>query len=274
MFKNIFSLCLLIGFILLIMPMESICISESNRVAPFAREKVSIKIVYDNYRVNPDLIPSWGFSCVIKTPSQTILFDTGGNSSILLSNMRKMNIDPEKIDVVFISHIHADHLGGLLGFLEENKNVVVYIPASFPDGIRKQIKLNGAQYQNIAESVQLFDNIFTTGQMGTWIKEQSLILKTEDGLIVITGCAHPGIINIINKVKKILPGEKIFLVMGGFHLSGVSDSSLENIIENFNHAGIQKVAPSHCSGDRCRELFKRNFKENYINSGLGKIILF
>ncbi|MEA2022632.1 MAG: MBL fold metallo-hydrolase [Candidatus Caldatribacteriota bacterium] len=274
MFKNIFSLYSLVGFILLIIPMESICISENSRVYSYIREKVSIKIVYDNYRVNPDLISSWGFSCVIKTSSQTILFDTGVNSSILLSNMRKMNIDPKKIDIVFISHIHADHLGGLLGFLEKNENVTVYIPTSFPDEIKKQIKLHGAQYQNIGESMQISDNIFTTGQMGTWIKEQSIILKTGDGLIVITGCAHPGIVNIINKVKKILPGEKIFLVMGGFHLSGVSELSLKNIVGKFKEAGIQKVAPSHCSGDRCRELFKANFKENYINSGLGKIILF
>ena len=74
---------------------------------------VTIVVVYDNYQVNSNLSPAWGFGCVIRTPTQDILFDTGGDSSILLSNMEKMNIDPKDIDIVVISHIHGDHVGGL-----------------------------------------------------------------------------------------------------------------------------------------------------------------
>lgn len=108
--------------------------------------------------------------------------------------------------------------------------------------------------------------------MGTWIKEQSLVLNTEKGLVVITGCAHPGVVNIAKKAKQILPDKNIYLVMGGFHLSGASDSELRSIIKGFRDIGVQKVAPSHCSGDRCRELFKEEYKQDYIESGVGKII--
>lgn len=241
--------------------------------APIPTEgQVSIIDVYDNYQVNPNLTTSWGFGCVIRTPTKDILFDTGGNSSILLSNMEKMKIYPQEIDIVVISHIHGDHVGGLDGFLERNGNVKVYIPASFPNSWREKIKSHGAEYQDVKGSVQISSNIWTTGEMGTWIKEQSLVLNTEEGLVVITGCAHPGIVNIAKQAKQILPDKNIYLVMGGFHLSGASDSELTSIIRGFRDLGVQRVASSHCSGDRCRELFEEEYKGDYIESGAGKTI--
>lgn len=236
--------------------------------------KISITTVYDNYQVDPKLATSWGFGCVIRTPKKAILFDTGGDSSILLSNMEKMNIDPKDIDIVVISHIHGDHVGGLNGFLERNGKAKVYIPASFPNSWRKKIKSFGTEYQDVKDSVQISDNVYTTGEMGTWIKEQSLVLNVKEGLIVLTGCAHPGVVNIAKKAKQMLADKNIYLVMGGFHLSSASDSKLKSIIKEFRDIGVQKVAPCHCSGDRCREMFREEYKEDYIESGVGKIIIF
>jgi 7,8-dihydropterin-6-yl-methyl-4-(beta-D-ribofuranosyl)aminobenzene 5'-phosphate synthase len=260
--------------------MENSCKSSKEGTEPKKEEvipgpiegNVSIIIVYDNYRVNPDLTTCWGFGCVIRTPTKNILFDTGGVSSILLSNMEKMNVDPKNIDIVIISHIHGDHVGGLNGFLEKNGDVIVYIPSSFPNSIRKNIKSYGAEFQDVKNSMQISDDAFTTGQMGTWLKEQSLVLNTKEGLIVITGCAHPGIENVAKRAKQILPNKNIYLVMGGFHLSGASDSKLKSVLKGLRNLGVQKVAPSHCSGDRCRKLFKEEYKEDYIESGVGRII--
>jgi 7,8-dihydropterin-6-yl-methyl-4-(beta-D-ribofuranosyl)aminobenzene 5'-phosphate synthase len=236
--------------------------------------KISITTVYDNYQVDPKLATSWGLGCVVRTPKKAILFDTGGDSSILLSNMEKMNIDPKDIDIVVISHIHGDHVGGLNGFLERNGKAKVYIPASFPNSWRKKIKSFGTEYQDVKDSVQISDNVYTTGEMGTWIKEQSLVLNVKEGLIVLTGCAHPGVVNIAKKAKQMLADKNIYLVMGGFHLSSASDSKLKSIIKEFRDIGVQKVAPCHCSGDRCREMFREEYKEDYIESGVGKIIIF
>jgi len=72
-------------------------------------------------------------------------------------------------------------------------------------------------------------------------------LDTKKWLIIITGCAHPGIVDIVKKATKILPYKKIYLVMGGFHLSGDSYSEIEEIIEVFRNLAVQKIAPSHCS---------------------------
>lgn len=219
-----------------------------------AEGQITISVVYDNYQVDSNLATGWGFGCVIRTPTQDILFDTGGDSSILLSNMEKMNIDPKDIDIVVISHIHGDHVGGLDGFLDRNANVRVYIPASFPDSWRDKIESHGAEYQDVTGATQMSDRVYTTGEMGTWIKEQSLVVDTNKGLVIISGCAHPGVLNIAKKAREILPHREFYLFMGGFHLSGSSDSELRNIVQGFRDIGVRKVAPSHCSGDRCRPL--------------------
>jgi len=272
---------LVIGFIFIGMFIESYHKfpkrkAQPKKVEPIhtpMKEEIPILIVYDNYQVNPNLTTGWGFGCVIQTPSKDILFDTGGQSSTLLFNMEKMNIEPKDINIVVISHIHRDHLGGLYGFLERNGTAKVYIPASFPNAIREKIKSYGAKYQDVNGPIQISENVYTTGEMGIRIKEQSLVLDTKEGLVIITGCAHPGIINIAKKAKQILDDKNIHLIIGGFHLSDASDSKLISIIKVFKDLGVQRVAPSHCSGDRCRDLFKEEYKNNYIRSGVGKIIM-
>jgi len=172
-----------------------------------------------------------------------------------------MDIDPEDIDTVVISHIHGDHTGGLSGFLGTNSAVTVYIPASFPDSWREGIKSQGAEYKDVGETMQISQGIYSTGEMGTSTVEQSLIVDTDQGLVVITGCAHPGILNIVGRSQEILRDSEIYLCMGGFHLSGSSPSELSSIVQGFRETGVHKVAPSHCSGDKCRQLFEKKISE-------------
>jgi len=224
-------------------------------------KRIKIVTLYDNYQVDPKLETGWGFSCLIRRSPKgegepNILFDTGADSPTLLSNMEKLEIKPEEIDIMVLSHIHGDHVDGLEGFLEKNGKVKVYIPASFPNSIREKIKSFGGAYIDTSTSAEISNNVHSTEELGTWIKEQSLIVKTEKGIVVITGCAHPGIVNIIKKAKEIFPKEGVYLVLGGFHLSGTSDIELKNIINDFRKLDVQKVAPCYCAGDRCRELFK------------------
>ncbi|OYT41864.1 MBL fold metallo-hydrolase [Candidatus Pacearchaeota archaeon ex4484_26] len=232
---------------------------------------VSITTIYDNYQYNPGLKTGWGFSCLVKTENITLLFDTGGDSETLLSNMEKLKILPSEVDIIVLSHIHGDHTGGLKGFLEKNSKVKVYLPKSFPSSFKTDVESEGATAIDVHEPIEIEKGTYTTGELGVLIKEQSLIINTEKGIIVITGCAHPGIVNIVRKAKEIT-NENIYLVLGGFHLGGVSDSNLKSIIADFRKLGVEKVAPCHCSGDRCRELFKEEYKDNFISNGVGKII--
>jgi 7,8-dihydropterin-6-yl-methyl-4-(beta-D-ribofuranosyl)aminobenzene 5'-phosphate synthase len=261
-FSVVLVLFILLGFFIFVRERkakqhkEEILQKELERSSSETMEKAKITLItiYDNYKVNPELKTGWGFSCLIKIEDKNILFDTGADSETLLSNMEKMGINLKEIDFVFISHLHGDHTGGLSGILKIKPNLKVYKPEDF------------------SSPTQIINGIWTTGPLGTDIKEQSLIIESKQGLIIITGCAHPGIVNIVKKAKEMFPNENVYLVLGGFHLFGASDSELKIIINDFKKLSVEKVAPCHCSGDRCRELFKEEYKENFIENGVGKII--
>ena len=235
------------------------------------KNKTTITIVYDNNSYDNRLMTAWGFSCVVKSSQNCILFDTGGDGIALLHNMAKLGIDPKEIDAVVLSHVHGDHLGGLASFLECNSKVTVYMPISFPQRLKGDVRITGAKLEEVDRARELFDDTFTTGELNSGIKEQSLVLKTPKGLGVITGCAHPGIVNIAKKAKD-FTREEIHLIIGGFHLGGISPSQISEVVGSLLQLGVKRVAPCHCSGEVTRSLFSEYFDDDYINCGAGKEI--
>lgn len=240
--------------------------------APKSEDRLTITIVYDNNDYDQRLEAKWGFSCLIEGPEKTILFDTGGDGVTLLSNLRKLNIDPRKVDAVMLSHIHGDHVGGLSSFLEENSDVIVYLPQSFPETFKHKVKSFGAVVDEVSEGRELFTGVYTTGELGRGIKEQSLVVKTSQGLVIVTGCAHPGVVNIIRAAKNMVGQEAVYLAVGGFHLMSAPTAQIESLIQEFRRLSVKEGAPCHCSGDKARRLFKEQYGEDYIPSGVGKRI--
>ena len=232
---------------------------------------MDITVVYDNNPFKEGLQTAWGFSCLITGTEKTILFDTGGDSSILLNNMEKLAIEPNSIDTVVLSHIHGDHTGGLGGFLEKNSNVIVYLPKSFSKRFKDNVQAYGAKIVEAEQSLKVCEDVYSTGWLGTLIKEQSLIIRTEAGLIVMTGCAHPGIVKIVDTAGDLLKDD-ILLVMGGFHLEWATAGKIEKIISAFERLNVRYAGPCHCSGDKARAAFEKHFGGNYINIGAGKVI--
>jgi 7,8-dihydropterin-6-yl-methyl-4-(beta-D-ribofuranosyl)aminobenzene 5'-phosphate synthase len=230
-----------------------------------------MNIVFDNYEFNPELQPKWGFACLIAGFNEILLFDTGSNGQILLNNMKNLELDPDKMRKLLISHDHWDHTGGLKSLLNENPQLDVYVLSSFSDEIKKSVAESGARLIENDDFKMLLPGIHTTGTLGTDIKEQSLVIETNKGLVIITGCAHPGIINIIEHVKKRFD-KNIYMVLGGFHLMNSSDTDLLRTIIRLKELGVQKIGPCHCSGDRCRIIFKEEYKDDYTDIGVGKIL--
>lgn len=230
--------------------------------------KLTITILYDNNEHDERLETAWGFSCLVEGLEKTILFDTGGDSSMLLSNMDKLAIAPRDVEVIMISHIHQDHLGGLAGFLKQNSRVTVYLPQHFPDSIKSMVRESKAELIEVHEALKVCKNAHSTGELGTWIKEQSLVVESGKGLVVITGCAHPGVVNVVREAKELLKGD-VFLVLGGFHLCWMNAPQIKGIINGVREEGVEKVAPCHCSGDLARSSFEKTYGRNFIKVGVG-----
>lgn len=236
--------------------------------AASAAESVRLTILYDNYLSNESLHTAWGFSCLVEVGKKTILFDTGGSAEILLSNMATLGIDPARIEIVVLSHIHGDHVGGLSGVLELNNSVTVYLPASFPSYFKDQVGAHGALVVEVRGPTEIVPGVWSTGEMGTWIKEQGLVVQSSKGLVVITGCAHPGVVNMVKAAKQIADQE-VHLVVGGFHMFGMSKAQVQSVINAFQKLGVHQVAPCHCSGDLTRDLFHAAYGAGFFPAGAG-----
>jgi len=192
------------------------------------------------------------------------------DGSLLLANMEKLGIAPEKVEILVLSHIHVDHVGGLSRFLERSSRpLTVYLPKSFRERFKAGVKQRGAGVAEVGEAVEICERVYTTGELGQSIKEQSLVIRTDEGLVVITGCAHPGVVHIVEKARELF-GKDVYLVMGGFHLGGASSATLRQIVDDIQGFGVKHVAPCHCSGDSARKMFAEAYGEDFIRVGVGK----
>ena len=122
------------------------------------------------------------------------------------------------------------------------------------------------------EPTDLFSNIYSTGAMGD-ASEQSIIIDTNEGLIVISGCAHSGI-EAITKRAKATFDKKILLLLGGFHLFNKDEANIIEVVNYIKALGTKYVCPSHCTGEKAKNIFKQKFGEHYIDGGAGVNIAF
>jgi len=210
---------------------------------------MKITILYDNTAFWPELKSDWGFSALVETEKRTILFDTGSDGSILLENMKKLEIDPSSVDDVFISHNHFDHVGGLSAFLNENNNVTVIVPSSLR-GIR-----NAKEVIHVKRSMELYENIYSTGELD--FIEQSMVVRIDKGLVIMAGCSHPKMKHILDAASKF--GD-VYAIIGGLH--GFNEYDL--------FKNLSLICPTHCT--QHIEDIKSLYPEKYLEGGAGKII--
>jgi 7,8-dihydropterin-6-yl-methyl-4-(beta-D-ribofuranosyl)aminobenzene 5'-phosphate synthase len=231
-----------------------------------------LKVLYDKDAVDKRIKTGWGFSVLVE---ENILFDTGEDGGFLMQNMEIAGVDTDKINKIVISHDHWDHTGGLWELLKKKKgDVEVYGCKNFQDDFKEKVKSTGAECIEVDVFREIEKNICTTGEIegeykGAFMPEQGIVLKTENGVSLITGCAHPGIFNMVSSVMAGCPGENIYLVAGGFHLLSSDAREINYIAGEFKKAGIKKVGPTHCSGPDAEKIFKEFYGENYIDIKAG-----
>ncbi|TFH49217.1 MAG: MBL fold metallo-hydrolase, partial [Bacteroidia bacterium] len=198
---------------------------------------VTIKVIYDNYIKVPGMTPDWGYSILIEGLDSEILFDAGTKPDIFESNLKKMNIDASQVDFLVISHEHGDHTGGIPSFAKMKADIPVIIPESFTEDFKKGIVDLGLKPLLVNEPAQICGNLFTSGMFDFEIAEQALVLNTKKGLVVMTGCAHSGIINILRQIRSSF-NKDVYMVFGGFHLMDKSEKEMETIISEMKALGV------------------------------------
>jgi len=191
---------------------------------------MKLKIVYDN-EAKLGFKEGWGFSCIIEMENEKILFDTGWDGNILLSNMEKFGVRPAEIKRAIISHDHWDHAGGLTHIAK--KDIQLYVPRSFSRRFKSELS-SRFELHEVESAQQICKGVWTTGELGKEIKEQSAVLETKQGLIVIVGCSHPGVRNILSSAARF---GKVVGIIGGMHDFDDYDAL----------KGLKLIGPSHCT---------------------------
>ncbi len=277
---------------------------------------MKIVVLTDNRKINSELETEHGLSIYLETTNYKCLLDTGG-SDLFIRNAEKLNIDLSAVDFVFISHGHADHIGGLSYFLEMNLRAKVIISCnalsqkffSQRNGMHRiSVETDFSKYYDrfifvdnelkIDKEIQVFVNTSNDFAKplgnGNLFKENAdselipddfnhelILTMGKDKLFVFTGCAHQGLLNILQTVKEksIVP---IRWVMGGFHLLDTKNGIVyENQIQINeiatylnNKYPLTDFITGHCTGEKVYEQLKKNLHRQLINFYTGFSISF
>jgi len=230
---------------------------------------MKVIILVDNRVALDGTMAAWGFSAYIDNGRTKILVDTGPNFRTLENNAKVIGVNLDEISAIFISHMHGDHCGALETLLNTYElDVPVFIPSKRHWGW----KLKFGKLIYVDKPMRLIDEMYSTGPLGLWLTEHSFIAKVgSNSSILVTGCAHPGILKIIEFVTKLF-GFNILAVIGGMHLMGASRFELERIVKKINGFKVRHICPCHCSGEDFLKVLLNSFSGKVHRCGCGVTI--
>ena len=313
-------------------------------------EKVSLTVLVDNkadlivesnenvkYFTEKPLLAEHGFSVLIQINDleEKILWDAGVSKQTLIENMHRMELNPQTISMIALSHGHSDHYAGMTmildemnllpeakewdgkvsqedveNFLKKNQIPIVSHPAAYrerwwkkDDGTlvgplnstpRKEWEAAGAKITTSIKPYKLVDGCWTTGYVprvsfeksgrpkqllyregsdflrDDLDEDQAIVINVEDkGLVILSGCAHSGIVNTIEHAKAFTGINKIYAVIGGFHLARAKDEEITKTIEYLKNEKPMYVVPSHCSGFQAISRFAQEMPDEFIEGVVG-----
>ncbi|MDX2479198.1 MAG: MBL fold metallo-hydrolase [Desulfuromusa sp.] len=254
------------------------------------------------------LLGEHGFSCHLQTPSGNFLFDSGGGMTIL-NNAKLLGIDFTKLQGIIFSHGHLDHTGGLKQVLEKTGEIPIYAhPDLFSEHYSKnsgkthmigvpwsqaELEKLGAEFIFSAaphivtpelllsgevpriSTVETGDpNLLSISTLGEQITDPlhddlSLFITTDKGLVILLGCAHAGLLNIIDHAIKVTGEKKIYMVLGGTHLKFCSEEQMTATLERLEGLDVDLIGASHCTGLRGARMLAERFGERFFSASVG-----
>ncbi len=265
-----------------------------------------ITVLYDAFGKPSAMQKDWGYAALIEYGGKRILFDTGDNPDILAKNVKAKGVDLSKLDFVVMSHRHGDHMGGMDYLLSVNPKVKIYAPKenfgvygfslpskfyrkaeSLPpeqryyDGSPPEIMKfgsawPGANFELIDKTTEVAPGIHLIALVSDKpttleLKELSLALDTPNGIVLVVGCAHPGIDKIVEAATAI--NKHIHFIAGGFHLVVAQDDAIGKIVNQLHDTyQVEYIAPGHCTGEPTFVALKQAFGDHYLYAGLGTTI--
>ena len=236
-------------------------------------DSIRLVMLYNNVGNNGTYKKRWGLSVWIEKNSEAVLFDVGWKPNALWHNIERSGVDVQKLSKIVISHTHRDHIYGLESVLNKlNYRPDVYVPSADLEELKRQYpkaKLNG-----VSSPVPISEYLTSLGEMSGYtakgeISEHSVLITQSDAMILLTGCAHAGIVDIVKRAIELYPDKKMCLVSGGFHLLEHSNSEILKISEELKVLNVERIAPSHCTGELATQILQEQWKERYIDFGLG-----
>ncbi len=224
-------------------------------------KNLKLSVINDNKK-STGLKNDWGWSVIAESEKWSFIFDADTRGGIIQYNSEKMGINLGSLDFAVLSHYHLDHYGGFEYVSKVTNNLKIYVPSK----VLPFIKDLGFKGIAIKEGKEIEKDVWSSGPIGT-IGEQAIGIKVNSlGIIVIVGCSHPGVDVLTKRIKEIT-GEKIYLVIGGFHLP--SKSTIDNLAKIAEY-----IAPAHCTGIREENYIMKNYENKYIPVKTGSIFEF
>lgn len=235
--------------------------------------ELEIKIVYDNTSSDGNLREDWGFAALVEFQGRRILFDSGTYADLFLANLSKLDIDPASITHAVISHSHADHRNGIYRLGLRNHTMRVYFLDDFPPDAFELAMAVGINPVRVKEPLEIVAGVYSTGIVEGSSSEQALVIETSKGLVVLTGCSHPGVGRMVEAAEKLRGKDSVHLLLGGFHMHRLKDEAIGAAIARLQELKVETVAPAHCTGERAKLLFRQAFGERYLPAGAGRRIV-
>lgn len=215
---------------------------------PATVDHVRLTVVADDHPGAPGLRHEMGFACLVEGPQSAVLFDTGRSPEVLAENLRALGVATDAIELVVLSHGHGDHVGGLAALIgDRSRPLTIYAPSAISDAVRATAG-GRARVAPVTGAMSIHPGVCTLGEMGDEIVEQAMVVHTARGLVVITGCAHPGIASIVERARDLM-GAEVLLVAGGFHLRAAEPPEIAASVRRLVELGVRHVAPCHCTGE-------------------------